>query len=1777
MILQRLSGQPFQSLKHYARDQSWLSDDRNGKKLLDVMDTPELFGEDREEELLASLAKLTYHLRRQKDEGCRSFFNKFDDAVRKIQEHNVTLPEKYLGFLLINALNISENDIKAMLAFTQGSILVRDVKGWCRKHEMKLLAKDVGVERSKTPLTSRTSAVMSLQNEDEEPDEDEIAAMEELWRELHPGDGDEETVESYVPDEDDVMEEHEAKEVLSTMLTQKKKTFMQSLRTKKAKNLARGYGQWRNGGASGSRSQSSMSTSGYVKGGFYRMSLSEAKSKSRCAKCQQIGHWHRDPECPMNKGNGAATVKTKEVNLLESEEAIFCGLLDHGGDLTGTRSTESPAEQFSGHFGPAATVEDSVNTDHGFEQSNFEQAYKGRRIDGFVGDSGFCFGSGKHAVRRNEHEIYWNQDISNRKSNPEIPKEELCATVDTGCQRMAIGIDTLKRMNESLPPGLQTHMVPQEHRFRSVHGTSTTKYVAVIPTSLGNRGSLLRPAVFEHGESRTAPFLISLPFLIHCQAVLHLDPSKGLRIHFRKFGFTVNCHIGPTGALRVPLSQFTPENLECVKAAQDQLISSSQEFEVLKTTMDEPTSPLGSGVPGLTSQGPDCSDTPAESSHGEPGTDQACTAEPQRGARADGRLASNGAEAGHDLDPGDVTGHQLADPQAEEGSLLSVAPAQDSGGFPDRRGECGKLSTGQRDGREPITGILTSEPTTGSVIAGPQSVLRGQELHHGRGHHDDGTTSSMSSRSEHQSVRDPQTGSQPGTHLLAMPDGSTEPMSVFRMDAVPTTLAAGGGQCPDGRSLDSTTGVTEFIGTEESREYVNGKFHDEGTYLQPHSDPEERDQWSSTTGDVLRLRQDPGDRACDEVGERVREQEEEGRQEDDRPGHRGVRGVPGVSTLAERSWIGPESEQRLGLTEQEFRHLSKPVSRRKTKQLNRVVSQAKTALRTAEEVWEELMSLVCTAPSQCEEQGWQDFWTEAASSEQQFRVTNRKAMQKYGKLLDREPHHMRTVAEVYNPQRFGKRAAHHNLIPGEAFDLTLGHDLLKQPFQDEVMRYLSKVKPGLVIVSPPCTLFSLLQNMNVNKHTRQYLQRLRHAKRLLRFAWKVMQLVISYGGCFVFENPLTARTWLENEIQQLMDRDEVILVAADQCRFGLRSLDGNLHKKPTGFLTNSPEIAQQLSLRCDGSHQHELILGNNKGGNRARQAQEYPPKLVDAILRGYRKQLLRDEEVQLLTVEMLYQEWQQSQLRQQAVGEIIPLHEIKEIYANEEPEALDNEATVEETGVPGPYQEYGDSQECQPDQVSVPAELPGPDQVSRGLLPRERPFSVEQLVRRAHEGLGHPGNDRLARILKNAKASDEAIRFAKNLKCSVCQQHGTVHPARRGAPPKQLHVNEIVGVDTVYIPTIDGKKRMALNIVDWSSRFQMILPLRRHTPGEARKAYNQWTKFFGPPTRVYVDLGREFLGAFELGAEHDATIFEPSSLEMPSQRGITERAGKNFKEVFSRTLMQYTCQTEEEWELLLDIANMTCNRLVNKSGFSPIQRVLGYSPRIPGGVMTGGYNDFSSRSLRGGDLQLQKANEMRLAAARAFHEADCQQAIKNTLHAGPRRLQDYEVGQTVYFWRKGMEGAKRDSPEYWRGPARVVLTSPPSTVWLNYRGYIVKAAPEQLRMASEEEQFTLTKWIDDIAQTRQDLEQQPRVGYIDLSKETFPEFEKDEDAQERRLEDQGKQPHYRLVGKRDHREVIYKDDEKKDEWYFDEALQLLVRFHHQPRDWLFSPDEASAD
>ena len=52
-------------------------------------------------------------------------------------------------------------------------------------------------------------------------------------------------------------------------------------------------------------------------------------------------------------------------------------------------------------------------------------------------------------------------------------------------------------------------------------------------------------------------FLLLLPFLLHCQATLHLDDSQGLLLVSHRFRFKIQCFLGPMGALRIPIQQFT--------------------------------------------------------------------------------------------------------------------------------------------------------------------------------------------------------------------------------------------------------------------------------------------------------------------------------------------------------------------------------------------------------------------------------------------------------------------------------------------------------------------------------------------------------------------------------------------------------------------------------------------------------------------------------------------------------------------------------------------------------------------------------------------------------------------------------------------------------------------------------------------------------------------------------------------------------------------------------------------------------------------------------------------------------------------------------------------------------------------------------------------------------------------------------------------------------------------------------------------------------------------
>ncbi|CAK9111350.1 unnamed protein product, partial [Durusdinium trenchii] len=257
----------------------------------------------------------------------------------------------------------------------------------------------------------------------------------------------------------------------------------------------------------------------------------------------------------------------------------------------------------------------------------------------------------------------------------------------------------------------------------------------------------------------------------------------------------------------------------------------------------------------------------------------------------------------------------------------------------------------------------------------------------------------------------------------------------------------------------------------------------------------------------------------------------------------------------------------------------------------------------------------------------------------------------------------------------------------------------------------------------------------------------------------------------------------------------------------------------------------------------------------------------------------------------------------------------------------------------------------------------------------------------------------------------------------------------------------------------------------------------------------------GVPQRLYTDLGKEFCAAFQDGAELDDTIVEPSALEMPTQRSITERSGKTFKEVLTKAMETYAVQNDSEWRDLVDIVNMTVNRLTNKSGFSPAQRLLGYTPKMPGSLQFLSQEEQKERNwATRGDLQMQRAQTMR---------------------------------------------------------------------------HIVKAAPEQLRHASEEEQTSLSSWMEGLSNLRHIMSEEPKAGYIDLTKE-YNADEMDQEMEEIGLppeEQFMKKPRYKVDGKTPLKEVEERPEE--DGWMWNEQKGILTRFHLQLRQQSFRPTDTS--
>ena len=188
------------------------------------------------------------------------------------------------------------------------------------------------------------------------------------------------------------------------------------------------------------------------------------------------------------------------------------------------------------------------------------------------------------------------------------------------------------------------------------------------------------------------------------------------------------------------------------------------------------------------------------------------------------------------------------------------------------------------------------------------------------------------------------------------------------------------------------------------------------------------------------------------------------------------------------------------------------------------------------------------------------------------------------------------VSEVYSQPRIVQEAALRTyggttLKPGWSLDLTLSDPLTGRPWDFSKKEVRARVrglvrdsKPFMLIGSPPCTMFSSLQNLSKSKRDEEEFQiKMEVAKRHVRFCVELYRMQLEGGRHFLHEHPNSATSWAMSEVRRLAETPGVLTAVCDMCAYGLKVKDEKgeaLAEKRTKCLTSSSEVHKRISRQC---------------------------------------------------------------------------------------------------------------------------------------------------------------------------------------------------------------------------------------------------------------------------------------------------------------------------------------------------------------------------------------------------------------------------------------------------------------------------------------------------------------------------------------------------------------------------------------------------------------------
>ena len=385
---------------------------------------------------------------------------------------------------------------------------------------------------------------------------------------------------------------------------------------------------------------------------------------------------------------------------------------------------------------------------------------------------------------------------------------------------------------------------------------------------------------------------------------------------------------------------------------------------------------------------------------------------------------------------------------------------------------------------------------------------------------------------------------------------------------------------------------------------------------------------------------------------------------------------------------------------------------------------------------------------------------------------------------------------------------------------------------------------------------------------------------------------------------------------------------------------------------------------------------------------------------------------------------------------------------------------------------------------------------------------LQEALLKLHTNLGHPGNQNLVRILKHGGASQEAVEAARSFQCQQCLATAQPRPPLPAKPDRVLNFNQRIGVDVKYLRGwAVNQKIPAINIVDYASSFQMMVPIfKKETSEQIRQVIQErWINWAGTPDEIIMDPAKPNVSeALIRPTELSGSIVHITAADAHHQLGKVEVHGGWFSHILDRILHEQSPSNPSQWMECVHAAHCK-NELIQVYGHTPAQFVLGRNPKIPENLLDEPLEVIPATASLLEESYARRV-AIRQAARRAVLELQDSKALRLALAARPRHQPEFVPGTFVAYWRsqKWQQGTL-DNQGRWHGPA-IVLGKIGRNHIICHKKQLLRVAPEQLRLATQEEKVLLRAPHAELLGVKQLFEsgELPSNQYVDLASQEYP-------------------------------------------------------------------------